>query len=228
MPSAVGKAVSAPTGSRTRSPYVVKACDECRRRKIKCNGGDPCRRCDRLSLKCLYRAKRQHNSHPESIDVATILAELNALRARNEALTSSSGQGSASSESPIPDSHRAPADPLSEIPSAEIYRLIDIYDKYLQLQYPLVDIDSIKDSASLLDRTGQHGRPQSVLGEADAACLKLLLASAIAVDDRGHGALPAELYESTRQYISGLSESGRLDITALSAIGLVVSKARLL
>ncbi|KAF2761813.1 fungal-specific transcription factor-like protein [Pseudovirgaria hyperparasitica] len=37
-----------------RNRYISIACNECKRRKIKCNGETPCQRCGRLSLECLY------------------------------------------------------------------------------------------------------------------------------------------------------------------------------
>ncbi|KAF2746438.1 hypothetical protein M011DRAFT_445229 [Sporormia fimetaria CBS 119925] len=37
-----------------RNRYISIACNECKRRKIKCNGQTPCERCGNLSLDCLY------------------------------------------------------------------------------------------------------------------------------------------------------------------------------
>jgi hypothetical protein len=37
-----------------RNRYISIACNECKRRKIKCNGQTPCQRCGNLSLECLY------------------------------------------------------------------------------------------------------------------------------------------------------------------------------
>ncbi|PGH08251.1 hypothetical protein AJ79_06037 [Helicocarpus griseus UAMH5409] len=45
------------SGTHTRSKrnrYISLACNECKRRKIKCNGQVPCQRCGHLSLECLY------------------------------------------------------------------------------------------------------------------------------------------------------------------------------
>ncbi|KAF7453848.1 Casein kinase II protein [Pyrenophora tritici-repentis] len=38
-----------------RNRYISIACNECKRRKIKCNGNTPCQRCGNLSLKCDYQ-----------------------------------------------------------------------------------------------------------------------------------------------------------------------------
>ncbi|KAK8029677.1 hypothetical protein PG993_010968 [Apiospora rasikravindrae] len=37
-----------------RNRYISIACNECKRRKIKCNGETPCQRCGNLNLQCLY------------------------------------------------------------------------------------------------------------------------------------------------------------------------------
>ncbi|RAH84071.1 hypothetical protein BO86DRAFT_387181 [Aspergillus japonicus CBS 114.51] len=41
------------THTRTkRNRYISIACNECKRRKIKCNGQVPCQRCGHLNLEC--------------------------------------------------------------------------------------------------------------------------------------------------------------------------------
>ncbi|KAJ4307699.1 hypothetical protein N0V94_009646, partial [Neodidymelliopsis sp. IMI 364377] len=35
---------------------VSKACDACKRRKVKCNGHDRCQQCSHLGLRCVYSA----------------------------------------------------------------------------------------------------------------------------------------------------------------------------
>lgn len=37
-----------------RNRYISIACNECKRRKIKCNGQTPCNRCGNLNLECVY------------------------------------------------------------------------------------------------------------------------------------------------------------------------------
>ncbi|KAF2178748.1 hypothetical protein K469DRAFT_695271 [Zopfia rhizophila CBS 207.26] len=43
---------------RKRGVYIPKACDTCRRRKIKCGGEHPCAPCARKKLDCLYQGRR--------------------------------------------------------------------------------------------------------------------------------------------------------------------------
>ncbi|KAI0477530.1 hypothetical protein GGR56DRAFT_413227 [Xylariaceae sp. FL0804] len=44
----------APQQRSRRNRYISIACNECKRRKIKCNGETPCVRCGNLGLECLY------------------------------------------------------------------------------------------------------------------------------------------------------------------------------
>ncbi|RAL11197.1 putative C6 transcription factor [Aspergillus homomorphus CBS 101889] len=39
---------------KRRRKYIAKACNECKRRKIKCNGEAPCQRCGRQRVDCIY------------------------------------------------------------------------------------------------------------------------------------------------------------------------------
>ncbi|KAJ5649164.1 uncharacterized protein N7484_002887 [Penicillium longicatenatum] len=39
---------------KKRRKYIARACNECKRRKIKCNGETPCHRCGRQRIECVY------------------------------------------------------------------------------------------------------------------------------------------------------------------------------
>ncbi|KAJ5165709.1 transcriptional regulator family: Fungal Specific TF [Penicillium coprophilum] len=39
---------------KKRRKYIARACTECKRRKIKCNGQSPCQRCGRQHIECIY------------------------------------------------------------------------------------------------------------------------------------------------------------------------------
>lgn len=74
---------------------ISKACQECRKRKIKCDGGNPCKTCRERSTSCVYRdvirqrRKKQHESRdsqphwgsPEESDVARPLSPETSQRA---------------------------------------------------------------------------------------------------------------------------------------------------
>ena len=63
-----------------RLRYVGTACDECKRRKIKCNGHMPCRRCRNLSLTCIYAQKVTEISLKEASDFQRLSATVSSLR----------------------------------------------------------------------------------------------------------------------------------------------------
>jgi hypothetical protein len=68
---------SASSKSR-RSRYISLACNECKRRKIKCNGQTPCQRCGNLNLECVYAPNccNGFKDSPEYKDMAAHMASL--------------------------------------------------------------------------------------------------------------------------------------------------------
>ncbi|KAH9865544.1 hypothetical protein J1614_009129 [Plenodomus biglobosus] len=62
-----------------RNRYISIACNECKRRKIKCNGQTPCQRCGNLSLECLY-APNCCNNFKESDEFKQMDAHINHLQ----------------------------------------------------------------------------------------------------------------------------------------------------
>lgn len=54
--SAGTRAADRPSTSLTMSSSVKRACDACHRRKVKCDGVNPCRNCSSAQLSCTYHA----------------------------------------------------------------------------------------------------------------------------------------------------------------------------
>ncbi|OBT83536.1 hypothetical protein VE02_07799 [Pseudogymnoascus sp. 03VT05] len=102
-----------------RNRYISIACNECKRRKIKCNGNSPCQRCGNLNLECQYAPNccangfkdseefKQMNAHLSSLQeqIDNLYANLNALRSgevgpNKGSMTGSMSQRSIQSTSP--------------------------------------------------------------------------------------------------------------------------------
>ncbi|PHH81637.1 hypothetical protein CDD83_3531 [Cordyceps sp. RAO-2017] len=47
---------------KRRFPYTQIACDECRRRKIKCTGENPCKGCRDIDAVCLFERQTRFRS----------------------------------------------------------------------------------------------------------------------------------------------------------------------
>lgn len=62
-----------------RNRYISIACNECKRRKIKCNGQNPCQRCGNLNLECAY-APNCCNNFKESDEFKQMSAHLATLQ----------------------------------------------------------------------------------------------------------------------------------------------------
>lgn len=69
----------APQPRAKRNRYISIACNECKRRKIKCNGQTPCQRCGNLNLECLY-APNCCNNFKESDDFKQMTAHISSLQ----------------------------------------------------------------------------------------------------------------------------------------------------
>lgn len=78
-----------------RNRYISIACNECKRRKIKCNGQAPCQRCGNLNLECVYAPNccngfkdsqefKDMSAHIGSLQeqVNSLYQDLNSLRAQ--------------------------------------------------------------------------------------------------------------------------------------------------
>ncbi|KAL4879796.1 fungal-specific transcription factor domain-containing protein [Aspergillus karnatakaensis] len=72
-----------PNGTQTRSKrnrYISIACNECKRRKIKCNGQVPCQRCGHLKLECRYAPNCCNNNFKDSDEFRSMKDQITALQ----------------------------------------------------------------------------------------------------------------------------------------------------
>ncbi|KAL7621822.1 hypothetical protein AAE478_007322 [Parahypoxylon ruwenzoriense] len=72
-----------------RNRYISIACNECKRRKIKCNGEAPCQRCGNLNLQCLYAPNCCSNSFKDSDEFKQMTSKVNQLQEQVDALFAS-------------------------------------------------------------------------------------------------------------------------------------------
>ncbi|KAL2865054.1 putative C6 transcription factor [Aspergillus lucknowensis] len=70
---------------KRRRKYIAKACNECKRRKIKCNGQRPCGRCGRQRIACVY--DNPHEDENETIGLDRLYEQMDAMQAQITALT---------------------------------------------------------------------------------------------------------------------------------------------
>jgi hypothetical protein len=101
-----------PSPTMDRPGKISKACEPCRRRKIRCNGQQPCQLCQQTPAQCVYRAKARHRASARQR--ATL--DNNNNNDNDESTTPT--QPLPSAASPVahtPRDHNTPADP-------EVYR----------------------------------------------------------------------------------------------------------
>ncbi|KAK5120941.1 hypothetical protein LTR85_005725 [Meristemomyces frigidus] len=70
-----------------RNRYISIACNECKRRKIKCNGQTPCQRCGNLNLECVY-APNCCNGFKDSLEYKEMANHITSLQEQVNALWS--------------------------------------------------------------------------------------------------------------------------------------------
>ncbi|KAG9251442.1 uncharacterized protein F5Z01DRAFT_627569 [Emericellopsis atlantica] len=82
-----GSATGGQAGKNTRSKrnrYISIACNECKRRKIKCNGETPCQRCGNLNLACLYAPNCCSTNFKDSEDFKIVSSQVDRLQEQVE------------------------------------------------------------------------------------------------------------------------------------------------
>ncbi|KAL5340676.1 hypothetical protein BJX70DRAFT_104091 [Aspergillus crustosus] len=72
---------------KRRRKYIAKACNECKRRKIKCNGERPCVRCGRQRISCVYDNAHEAGGS-ETGGLERLYEQMNAMQAQISSLTS--------------------------------------------------------------------------------------------------------------------------------------------
>ncbi|KAE8349746.1 fungal-specific transcription factor domain-containing protein [Aspergillus coremiiformis] len=78
------------THTRTkRNRYISIACNECKRRKIKCNGQVPCQRCGHLNLECRYAPNCCNNNFKDSEEFRSMKDQITTLQDQVNSLFSS-------------------------------------------------------------------------------------------------------------------------------------------
>ncbi|CAM1507979.1 Fc.00g048270.m01.CDS01 [Cosmosporella sp. VM-42] len=79
---------------------ISKACHECRAKKIRCNGEDPCERCKIRGVSCVYREKARNRARKRQAPVTNELATSHAtpsVDASDDGLTTTAGVNGANS-----------------------------------------------------------------------------------------------------------------------------------
>ena len=98
---------------------IPKACDACRRRKVKCNGQQPCSGCTSANITCAYVSPRKQGGNRGAR--ATVLNELRANQAQQGAPISPAS--SDSTNSPLISTHAAEDSFVQECIDAYLCRI---------------------------------------------------------------------------------------------------------
>ncbi|KAJ6070968.1 hypothetical protein N7467_012287 [Penicillium canescens] len=86
---------------KKRRKYIAKACNECKRRKIKCNGEAPCQRCGRQNIGCIYVENPQRDSPNEQENFERLFDQMKAMQDQITLLSASVRSIASNEHSPI-------------------------------------------------------------------------------------------------------------------------------
>ncbi|KAM7215255.1 fungal-specific transcription factor domain containing protein [Rhypophila decipiens] len=105
-----------------RNRYISIACNECKRRKIKCNGQTPCQRCGHLNLQCLYAPNCCTNNFKDSDEYRQMNDQVGRLQEQVDALFNSLNALRQETVRlapilPLPSSSSAASTPTLSVPS---------------------------------------------------------------------------------------------------------------
>ncbi|GAN03650.1 hypothetical protein MAM1_0045d03105 [Mucor ambiguus] len=133
------------------------ACERCRSRKTKCDGGQPCSFCASHGIQCVHRQnKKKRNSYPYATSTITT---------SNTTTTSTRTSGAAATSAPISDTTRLDAN--AQLPSLyrqyrepaedskQINRKHSYFDKGIQ-QDPIKMSDSSSTDSSISSSCSMH------------------------------------------------------------------------
>ena len=118
---------------------IPKACDACRRRKVKCNGQQPCSGCISANLTCAYDSPRKQGGNRGAR--ATVLNELRGAQIQHAVTASPT---SASSESA-----RSPTSAPYQSDTSFVQACINTYVCRIQLVIPILSLHALETEVQL-------------------------------------------------------------------------------
>ncbi|KAL4884960.1 glycoside hydrolase superfamily [Aspergillus karnatakaensis] len=127
----------------------IKACDPCRRRKVRCNGHQRCQQCEHLDLRCTYTENKDARSRKNALRRGTHISEYK----------SSSTQNAKIEPVQIPTLVVGPASPpdLSvPLSTAYLHNLIPKYMEYVYRFNPIMTSDEICESIAKMEADRDH------------------------------------------------------------------------
>ncbi|KAL4779866.1 hypothetical protein BJX76DRAFT_339496 [Aspergillus varians] len=133
----------------------IKACDPCRRRKVRCNGQHRCQQCEHLDLCCTYTDNKSARSRKNALRRGTLISEYKsgyrAPSIKNGAIEEPLQQISTLVVGPA-----APPDLSVPLSTAYLHDLIPKYMAYVYQFNPVMTSDEIRESISKMDSDRDH------------------------------------------------------------------------
>lgn len=143
---------------------LTRPSNECKRRKIKCNGETPCQRCGNLNLACLYAPNCCSNNFKDSDDFKQVISQISRLQEEVNWLNQTVKllQNDSTRLAPIQDRPLPTVSPSSSYNSASAQRSDPSYVKYGSFRGPTSMAYSLDVANNTIYNMGYSG-----IGEGD-------------------------------------------------------------
>lgn len=136
--------------NESRRYQGFKACDPCRRRKVRCNGEQRCQQCTHLDLRCTYTDNKAARSRKNALRRGTHISEYKASTAQND------GVDSLCTLLPVGVGPASPPDLSLPLSNDYLHRLIPKYMLYVYPFNPIMTADDVTESISKMDSDRDH------------------------------------------------------------------------
>ncbi|OJJ62961.1 hypothetical protein ASPSYDRAFT_28572 [Aspergillus sydowii CBS 593.65] len=136
--------------SGPRRYQVFKACDPCRRRKVRCNGQQRCQQCTHLDLRCTYTDNKAARSRKNALRRGTHISEYKA------STVDIGGVDSLSNLLPLGVGPASPPDMSLPLSNDYLHRLIPKYMRYVYPFNPIMTSNDISESISRMESDRDH------------------------------------------------------------------------
>ncbi|CAD0096973.1 unnamed protein product, partial [Aureobasidium vineae] len=206
-----------------RNRYISIACNECKRRKIKCNGQTPCQRCGNLALDCVYAPNCCTSNFKDTDEFRTMSNQIASLQDQVNALFASMNTlraDLAHQQPPIdPFLQHQPIVSHEHVASTDVSRRKSVsarpaFRDDMHIMYPLLSIPDLVAYVNKLftfmesaQRTGLMMRSApgaDSIDDEETNILKIVMATAMVVEGSGRSELGRAMYDYVQPSIDAL------------------------
>lgn len=127
--------------------------------------------------------------------------------------------------------HSSTHDPLLRMPLSAVYRLMDVFNQEVEPIYPLLDTSALRSRAAEMIKQFEEEyslKFDGRLSQKDIHLLKIVLATALALENQGKTELSSQLISSFEDDALRITSPSDVDLQESQVLAIMVSKAQIL